>query len=168
MKHKLSRAAIPRILATLAFGLVAVTASAYDYTAGDIQIRQPFATPTPPGSKIGAAYFVGLENRGTQADRLLRASSPAAARVELHSGEIGADGVMRMRELDGLPLPPKSVLELRPGQGNHLMLMDLKKPLAEGDSFPMTLEFERGGTVQVKVMVQVSKQGGKPEHDHKH
>lgn len=149
-----------RILASIAIGLAAGGAFAHGYTAGDVRIQHPFATPTPPGAKIGAAYFVGLENRGEQADRLLRASSPVAASVELHSGDIGADGVMRMREPESLPIPPKAILELRPGQGNHLMLMGLKKALVEGDSFPMTLEFERGGKVDVEVKVQVSKEHG--------
>ena len=162
-----ARAGCARIIASLAFGVAAVSASARDYEAGDIRIQEPFATPTRPGSLVGAAYFGALENRGTQADRLLRASSPAAGRIELHSGEIGADGVMRMRELDNLPLPPKTATELRPGQGNHLMLMDLGKPLTAGESFPMTLEFERGGKVEVDVQVKVPDAGG-GHSGHKH
>ena len=137
----------------------AATASAQEYKGGDVAIHQPFETPSRPGASTGAAYFVGLENRGALADRLLRASSPAAARVELHSGEIGADGVMRMRELDAIALPPGTTVELKPGQGYHLMLMDLRKPLAQGESFAMTLEFERAGKVEVKVAVQEQKPG---------
>jgi copper(I)-binding protein len=148
------------LLATLLLFLAAGTASAQEYRAGDITIRDAFATPTRPGASVGAAYFGGLENRGSQPDRLLRATSSVSARVELHSGEIGQDGVMRMRELDSLPLPPGSRTELKPGQGNHLMLMDLKKPLAEGDSFAMTLDFERSGKVEVKVTVHDSKPAG--------
>jgi copper(I)-binding protein len=146
-----------RILASFAIALAAGAAFAHGYSAGDVRIEHPYATPTPPGAKIGAAYFMSLENRGEQADRLLRASSPVAAGVELHSGDIGADGVMRMRELDALPIPSKAVLELRPGHGNHLMLMGLKQPLVEGQSFPMTLEFERGGKIEVQVKVQLPK-----------
>src|SRR5690606_27219693 len=120
-----------------------------------------------PGATIGAAYFASLENKGAQADRLLRASTPVAEKVELHSGEIGTDGVMRMRELDGgLKLPSKAVIKLRPGMGDHLMLMGLKKPLVEGDTFPMTLEFERAGKVEVKVTVQVPKDQGRMPADH--
>ena len=152
----------------LIFALAAGASYAQEYKAGDIAIRQPYATPTRPGASVGAAYFGGLENHGSRPDRLLRATTPAAARVELHSGEIGADGVMRMRELDGLHLPPRATVELKPGQGNHLMLMDLRKPLAPGDSFAMTLDFEHGGKVEVKVLVQDSKAaaGHKPGHKH--
>lgn len=161
------RLAVTRALAALAVGFAAAGAGASDYTAGNIEVRQPYATPTPPGSKIGAAYFAA-ENRGPQDDRLLGASSPAAARVEIHSGEIGTDGVMRMRELDAVALPAGKSFEMKPGQGNHLMLMELGKPLKEGDSFPMTLEFERGGKVEVQVRVQAAGRGARNGHGHSH
>ena len=57
--------------------------------------------------------------------------------------DVDAQGVMRMREIDGIALAPKAVLRLRPGAGLHLMLIGLKAPLKEGTSFPMTLEFEK-------------------------
>ena len=150
-----------RVLGSAAlWGLVASAAvSAQEYKGGNVAIHQPFSTPTRPGASTGAAYFVGLENRGAHPDRLLRASSPAAARVELHSGEIGADGVMRMRELDAIALPAGTTVELKPGQGYHLMLIDLKGPLAQGESFAMTLEFDRAGKVEVKVVVREQKPG---------
>jgi copper(I)-binding protein len=148
-----------RVLAAVAIALGTSLAAAHGYQAGDVHVRHPFATPTPPGARIGAAYFRALENRGTQPDRLLRASTPAAARVELHSGEIGADGVMRMREKESIDVPPNATVMLRPGGGDHLMLMALKKPLVTGDKFLMTLEFERGGKVEVEVVVQVPKDG---------
>ena len=158
-----------RHIALLATGLVVASAAfAHNYAAGDIRIQDPFATPSRVGAPNGAAYFASLENRGEQADRLIRASSPVAARIELHFGKIGADGVMRMREVDALPLPPKAIIKLRPGQGDHLMLIDLKRPLVEGETFPMTLEFERGGKVEVKVSVQVPKPGAKDASEHKH
>ena len=180
MKRRIVRAAFSRCGCTrlvavlaggLAVGLAALTASAQHhghYEAGDIQIMEPFATPTPPGAKIGAAYVASMANKGSQADRLLSAHSPAAGRIELHSGEIGADGVMRMRELDDVPLPPKTTLQMGPGQGNHLMLMELARPLKTGDRFPMTLEFERAGKVEVEVLVKVPAAGGRPAQKHGH
>ncbi len=159
------RSFAPKLLSA-AFVLLAAGASAQEYSVGKIRVHQPFSTPTPPGAMIGAAYFSHLENRGTEPDKLLRASTPASARVELHFGEIGADGVMRMRELEDLPLAPGASLEMKPGGGNHLMLMQLKKPLAEGDTFPLTLEFERAGKVEVNVVVQTPKPGSAHGHGH--
>ena len=67
---------------------------------------------------------------------------------------VDAQGVMRMREIDGIALAPNARVAMRPGSGMHLMLMGLKAPLKEGARFPMTLEFERAGKVEVEVVVQ--------------
>jgi copper(I)-binding protein len=148
--------------------LTGLSALGHDYRAGDVRIVHPFATPSVAGMTSGAAYVVTLENTGAAPDRLLRASTPQAARVELHNMSIDAGGVMRMRELDHISVEPGSPIKMRPGNGFHFMLMDLKQPLKEGDKFPMTLEFERGGKVEVKVVTQVPKprRGDSAEHKH--
>jgi copper(I)-binding protein len=144
-------------------------ALAHDYSAGDISIGHPFATPSLQGARTGAAYLADLENTGTQRDRLLRASTPVAQRVELHQMDVDANGVMRMRELDAIAVEPKApAIKMRPGMGTHLMLIDLKQPLKGGDTFPMTLEFERGGKVEVKVVVQVPTARGASDAAHNH
>jgi periplasmic copper chaperone A len=143
-----------RWAAAFAFATLTALASAHGSTVGDIAIGHPFATPSIPGTTNGAAYFATLENTGASADKLLRASTPAASRVEIHTMSVDAQGVMRMREIDGIPLAPKAKLQMRPGMGMHLMLIGLKEPLKEGATFPMTLQFERAGTVEVKVVVQ--------------
>ncbi len=142
-----------------ALALLAIGAAAYGHgtDAGDVYIGHPYATPSLPGVDSGSAYIATLENNGAKPDRLLRASSPAAARVEMHDMNVDAGGVMRMREVDAIVIEPKHPIKMRPGAGLHLMLVNLKQPLKEGDTFPMTLEFERGGKVEVKVVVQVPK-----------
>ena len=125
--------------------------------AGDVEIRHPYATPTAAGASSGAAYIATLENGGKRQDRLLRLSTPIAARTEMHSMAVDAGGVMRMREVGEIVLAPGVPLKMRPGQGVHFMLVGLKQPLKEGDSFPMTMEFENSGKVEVKVVVQVPK-----------
>jgi hypothetical protein len=158
-------------LAALALALAGTPlgVSAHGGQAGDVAIGHPFATPTVPGAKNGAAYFARLENKGAQPDRLLRASTPAAERVELHTMNVDSQGVMRMREVDAIVIAPKATLQMRPGQGAHLMLMGLREPLREGASFPMTLEFERGGKAQVKVVVQQPKRSdAAASHAHTH
>ena len=64
-----------------------------------------------------------------------------------------ANGVMLMREIDAIELAPKARVQMKPGSGLHFMLIGLKQPLKEDASFPMTLEFERAGKVEVKVVV---------------
>ena len=107
-----------------------------------------------PGATIGAAYVAALENNGAEPDKLLHATTPVAASVEMHSMAVDAQGVMRMREVEGIVIAPKAVLKMRPGMGYHMMLVGMKKPLKEGDTFPMSLQFERAGKVDVKVYVQ--------------
>jgi hypothetical protein len=154
--------------ASLALLLSSAGAFAHGANAGDIAIGHPFATPSLAGTTTGAAYLATLENTGTSADKLVRASTPMAARVEIHSMAVDAQGVMRMREIDGIALAPKAKVQMKPGAGLHLMLIGLKEPLKEDASFPMTLEFERAGKVEVKVIVGQPKPGGAPAEGHMH
>lgn len=162
---------VKRLAGAALLALAAIGAAhAHDGRAGDIEITHPFATPSREGVANGAAYIATLENTGKQADRLLRASTPVAQRTEVHTMAVDANGVMRMREVDAIVLAPGSPVKMRPGDGYHLMLMGLKQPLKEGDSFPLTLEFERGGKAEVKVIVQVPKlrAGDTGDAAHKH
>ena len=141
---------------TLVIPLAALSAfaAAHDSSVGDIRIAHTYATPSLAGSSNGAAYFATLENTGDKPDRLLHASTPTAASVELHNMGIDTQGVMRMREVDAIALAPRTSIKMRPGMGLHLMLIGLRQPLKEGATFPMTLTFEHAGKVEVKVVVQ--------------
>jgi hypothetical protein len=73
------------------------------------------------------------------------------------------DGVMKMRPLKDLTVAPGETLQLAPG-GSHVMLMGLAKPLEEGSSFPLTLDFGEAGTVELWVEVlSVASDGPAPE-----
>jgi copper(I)-binding protein len=141
---------------------MALAASGHGSSVGDIAIGHPFATPSIPGTRNGVAYLASVENKGVVADRLVRASTPAAARVEIHTMNVDAQGVMRMREVDGIALAPKAKVQMKPGTGLHMMLIGLKEPLREDASFPLTLEFERAGKVEVKVIVGQPRPAGAP------
>ena len=161
------RAASAALLALSALGAV----QAHGGRAGDVEITHPFAVPTPPGAVNGAAYIATLENTGKQPDRLLRISTPIAQRAEIHTMAVDAGGVMRMREVGEIALAPGVPVKMRPGEGMHFMLIGLKQPLKEGDSFALTMEFERGGKTEVKVVVQVPRPRadaapGMAEHKH--
>jgi len=158
-----------RTLAGLAaiFALVLVgPASAEDVKAGDLVITQAWTRATPNGAKIGGGYLT-IENKGTTPDRLVTGTGDIAGRMEIH--EMAMDnGVMKMRPLDkGLAIEPGKTVKLAPG-GYHLMLMDLKGPLKQGDKVPLTLEFEKAGKVNLSLDVQgVGAQGpaGPGGHD---
>lgn len=126
-------------------------AGAHEYRIDSLLIDHPFARATPPGARVGGAFFT-IENRGPSADKLMRATSPAAASAEIHS--MAMDGnVMRMHAVGALEVPAKSTVTLRPG-GLHVMLFDLKQPLKPGDVVPLTLTFEKAGPVDVEVQVE--------------
>ena len=141
----------------VAWVLVALVgnAHAHDFKAGDLRIDHPYATPSLPGARNGAVYFRGIRNSAALPDRLLSASTPVAARVDIHRMRMQGD-VMQMRALPALDIPGHTTVPMRHNtpDGYHLMLFDLKAPLKDGDRFPVTLTFERAGTREVKVWVQ--------------
>jgi hypothetical protein len=148
------RRSLRRLLGGVLAGFVLGGAAAHGASVGAIEITDPFATPSLPGTTTGAAYFTTLENTGARPDRLVHAATPVAARVELHTMSVDAQGVMRMREVDAIELAPKATIRMRPGLGFHLMLVGLKQPLKAGQTFPLSLQFEHAGKVEVNVNVQ--------------
>jgi hypothetical protein len=138
---------------------------AEEVKAGDLVISQAWSRATPGGAKVAGGYLT-ITNKGAAPDRLLSGSTDVAARFEVHEMAT-KDGVMTMRPLDkGLPIEPGKTVQLAPG-GLHLMLLDLKTPLKDGDKVPVTLQFEKAGTV--KVVLEVQGVGAKtaPGADHK-
>jgi len=156
---------VPALLLTL----LATGASAEDYKVGTLQISQPWTRATPKGAAVAGGYLK-ITNTGTTPDRLLGGSTALAKRFEIH--EMSMDGgVMKMRELkDGLDIAPGATVELKPGS-YHIMMMNLSKPLAKGDRFKASLNFEKAGKADVEFAVEGigASAGGqdiKKMHDH--
>ena len=135
-----------------AAALFASPAWAQAYKLGSLEIDQPWTRATPPTAKTGGG-FVTITNKGTTPDRLIAARSAVSDKVEIH--EMKMDGnVMRMRELDkGLEIPPGATVTLKPG-GYHIMFMELKAPFAKDAKIPVTLVFEKAGSIDVPLAVQ--------------
>ena len=134
-----------------AASLVASIGTSFAQSKGDLEIEKPWARATAPGASVGGGYLV-IRNKGAAGDRLLGVTSPASARVEMHEMAMEKD-VMRMREVKGVDVPAKKSVEFRPG-GFHLMLMELKAPLRQGDKVPVTLRFEKAGEVKTELVVE--------------
>ena len=148
------------VIAGLTIGIAASAAYAHSFKLGEIAIGHPYARATAPGQPTGGA-FLSLDNEGPD-DTLISASASVAKSVELHTMKMEGD-VMRMRQIDGVPLPRGKMVELKPGE-MHVMLIGLNAPLKEGDKFPMKLKFAKAGEVEVTVNVEAP--GAMHDHEH--
>ncbi len=132
--------------------------------AGDmpITIKDPYARS---GAKTGAAFFVLMNHSGSE-DRLISASSDVAKRVELHTHIEDANGVMKMRELEGgIAIPAGGMHALKRG-GDHVMFMGLDSPLEQGSTVTVTLTFEQAGDVVVEIPVDNERKDSHGAMDH--
>lgn len=130
--------------------LTSLTASAESLNASDLEVLDPWARASA-GRTETAAAFLTVRNSSDRADRLVAAQTDIAQTSELHT-HLHEDGIMRMRQVDSIDLPAKETIELAPG-GDHVMLFQLETPLQQGQSFPLSLTFEKAGTIQVEVKV---------------
>src|SRR5688572_28793108 len=87
-------------------------AFAHDYSVGELHIDHPWSRALPPTAPNGAAYFV-VHNKGTEGDRLLGASTPLAATVELHT-HVHLGDVMKMQKVDSVGVPANGEARFEP------------------------------------------------------
>jgi len=151
-----------RILLALVLALLPLGALAHQFMAGPLTIRHPYSYATAQSVAV-AAGFMKIENANKEeGDRLIAASSPAAGKVEIHTMGMDEKGVMKMRKLDSLEIPAGGALLLAP-QGNHLMLLDIRKAFTLNEKIPLTLTFEKAGEVTVELKVEAPG----TQHDYK-
>lgn len=150
-KEQTMRSFVRILCVVLGLAALPLAARAQDVQSGDLTVSHAWAR----GTATEGAAFLTVTNIGTEADRLVGASTPVAARAELHS-HMMEDGVMKMRPVDGIDVPAHGVAELKPG-AFHVMLIGLKEPLPEGKTIPLTLRFAHAGEVTVNVMVMALK-----------
>ena len=133
-----------------------------------VTVKDPWVRATVPAMKATGAF---MQITSAQDARLVEVKSPAAGIIEIHEMAMEKD-VMKMRALpNGLELPAGKAVELKPG-GYHVMLMDLKQQMKEGDTVPVTLVVEgrdkKRSTIEIKAPVKALAATGKAEAEHKH
>ncbi|KAA2312351.1 copper chaperone PCu(A)C [Pseudooceanicola sediminis] len=137
----------------------------------EILVEDAYARAATPTAKSGA-IFMTLRNTGPGDDRLIGASTPIAARAELHSTTQGADGVVSMARMDDGLMVGAGCAALLGRGADHLMLMGLTGGMTQGARFPLTLSFEKAGDLTVDVPVDMNRLPGGPvisghvNHDH--
>ena len=137
---------------TSAVAMLAAAPAAWAQRSGAIEVTQAQALPSTPGARNGGG-FVALVNHGKADDKIVAASSPVCGHVELHTMSM-ENNIMRMREVENIPVPAGKTLRMQPGSGYHLMLMDLKAPLKVGETVPVTLKFASGASLEVQLKVE--------------
>jgi periplasmic copper chaperone A len=142
----LSRLASPLFLSA-ALWAGAVSAQT---VAAPVQAENAWVRATVVGQKATGAF---MRLTASSASRLVRAESAAAGVTEIHEMKMEGD-VMKMRAIAGLDLPAGQAVELKPG-GYHVMLMDLKAPLAQGTQVPLTLVFQDAQGTQSQLSLQL-------------
>jgi copper(I)-binding protein len=128
-----------------------------------VTVSEPWVRATVPQQKATGAF---MKLQSAQDAKLVSAKSPLAGVVEVHEMAMDA-GVMKMRAVDGLALPMGKAVDLKPG-GYHVMLMDLKSQLKDGDAVPLTLTFEtkdgKRQTMEVKATARNMSAPAQPSH----
>ncbi len=151
------------MLPALALAFIAFAvgpAAAEEIRAGDLVISRAWSRATPGGAKVAGGFLI-VENKGRGDDRLTSASTDVAGKTEVHEMAV-SNGVMTMRPLGGgLAIPSGKTVTLAPG-GYHIMFMELKQPLKEGNRFNVTLEFKKAGKTVVPFSVESV--GAKQQH----
>lgn len=134
-----------------------------------VTVKDAWVRATVPQQKATGAF---MQLQAGKDSKLVSASSPVTPVVEVHE-MVMQDNVMKMRQVLGIDLPAGKTVELKPG-GYHVMLMDLKQPVKEGDVVPITLVVEskdgKRESVEVKASVRALAAGNQPASSgaHKH
>jgi copper(I)-binding protein len=132
---------------------------------GQVKVDNPWVRGAVPGQLTTGAFF---DLTATRDAALVKVDSPVAGVVEVHVSEKKGD-LMTMRAVPSVPLPANKPVRFAPG-GYHVMLMDLKQPVKNGETVPLTLTVEyadqKRETVEVKAQVRAL--GTSQQHQHQH
>ena len=118
--------------------------------ADNIAVQDPYVRLAPPNAPATGAFMI-IKNNGDQDVKVLKADNPASRVTELHT-HLNEGGVMKMRPVPAIDIKAKGEAVLKPG-GLHVMLIDLKAPMKEGDLVPITLTFDDGSSKKVDAKV---------------
>jgi len=133
------------------FIAVASAGQTHQYKLGPLEIDNPWSRATPGAAPNGVVY-VTIKNTGSTPDRLIDVASPAADQTQIHDMKV-QDDVSSMWLIGEMGVPAGQTVTLAPN-GPHIMLVGLKKPLELAQTFPLTLTFEKAGSVTVEVTVE--------------
>jgi copper(I)-binding protein len=129
--------------------------------ADQVSVVDPYVRQVPPGAMATAAYMV-IRNAGSKDAKIVKAENTASKVTELHT-HLHEDGMMKMRKVPAIEIKAGSQTVLEPS-GLHVMMIDLKGPMKEGDKVAITLGFDDGSSKKIEAPVR--KPAPMPAMDH--
>jgi copper(I)-binding protein len=111
-------------------------------------------TASPSDTVTQGGLFLTINNTGSTPDTLKAVQASFAARAELHTMS-NVNGQMKMVLQENIPIPANSTVNLAPG-GLHIMVFDFKQPLIAGQKLPVTLQFEKAGSITIQAEIRKS------------
>jgi len=130
-----------------------------------IKVENAWSPEAPPVAKVMAGYMK-INNLSQKDIKLTSAQSALFKRVEIHLTKMDK-GMMKMIKQDNLNIKAKSFIELSPG-GLHMMLIGKLKPVKAGSTIPVTLKFDSGEKLEIKLSVKIDEQPQQMNHHHHH
>lgn len=141
-------AALILLLTLAGLGSVSTVAAAQEQKG--MKVERAWARASIGTSRPAAAYLT-IVNSGSQVARLVGITTPIAGHAVVHR-TIKEGDIMRMTPAGEISVPADAEVVFAPG-GLHVMLMELKQPLDRGGTFPLTLQFADGGTIDVMMPI---------------
>lgn len=141
------------------------SAGVFAGSADQVVVQDPYVRLAPPNAPATGAFMV-IKNNGDKDIKLVKAENTASKVTELHT-HLNEGGVMKMRPVQSVDIKSKGEAVLKPG-GLHVMLIDLKAAMKEGDVVPITFTFDDGSTKKVDAKVVRPMAAGTPMPEHKH
>lgn len=151
-------------LSLLVAGLF-LSAGVFAGAADNVAVQDPYVRLAPPNAPATGAFMV-IKNNGDKDVKVVKADNPASRVTELHT-HLNEGGVMKMRPVPAIDIKAKGEAVLKPGS-LHVMMIDLKAPMKEGDVVPITLTFDDGSAKTVDAKVVRPMAAGMPMQESKH
>ncbi len=141
--------------------LASLALSPFAYADSDIMAHHTYARATPPNAAT-SAVFGEFMNHSDEDRYIVSATTDSAGKVELHD-VIKEGDVMKMRQVEQITIPANGTAVLKPGS-LHIMLFNLTKPFAEGDSIDVQLTFANGDQQTITAPIKKVMNGMKHHH----
>lgn len=145
---------IKKVFSIAILAMLFATACQPKLDAPQISVEDIWGRPSPKVASAGA-FYMRIKNTGSQPDTLLWAGSPACGTAELHQSTMSEDGVMSMQIVEGgsVVIPPGETVKFEVG-GLHVMCIDKQADFSLGDSYDLTLYFEKTGELNLQVEIK--------------